>query len=578
MSSVGSTIEFAPEAAPPTLSSRLITFMQALGMRHGFGILGGAIVPFHAALVRAGVELHSCRHENGAVFAALEASLATDRPSLAYTTTGPGLTNALTGIVTARWEGAKLLVISGLTPAEQRGRFAMQESSPAALGVDLYRSGPVFDYAIALEDPRELPQVLRTLTEGFARPGGFVAHLAIPLAAQARPTRARMAQTWNCSATLDANTLERVARALDRRFGVWVGWGARHASTAVRALVERCDAPVISTPRAKGIVNEAHPLHLGVTGIFGGHEGLAERLRATKIERLLVLGTRLGEVSSAYDRALIPAGGLVHVDLDPSVPGVAFPESDTLAVVAEIGALLRGLERKALVCERRVVPLRPIASTTQSESSASASVSLRPRTNGARVRPQYLMQQVQARVVEGSESAVLAESGNAFAWTTRLLRFAEPGRYRQSGLFCPMGHVSAGALGLAAATGKRAVAIVGDGAFVMQNEISSVAHTGLPVTWVVLNDARFGMIEQGLSKLDHGPADVAFPEIDFVALARSMGAWGRRVDSESELADALDEAMQGSGPRVLDVRIDPRERAPFGRRVMAVGSQSREAN
>lgn len=555
-----------------------------MGLQHAFGIMGGAVVPFHGALERSPVGVFNCRHESGAVFAALEASVTSDAPALAYTTTGPGLTNALTGAITARWEGAKLLLVSGYTPAVHRGRFAMQESNGHALASELYLSRGMFDYALALEDPAELPQVMRALVRGFANPRGFVAHIAMPLAVQSSPAPTKLAMTLPAvEVSANSATLSEVVHRLADPFAIWVGWGARHASKRVRELVERTGAPVLTTPRGKGIFPEDHPRHLGVSGIFGGHEDLAERLAAEGVERLLVLGSRLGEVSSGYDERLIPPGGLIHVDLDPAVPGAAFPEAETLVVQAEIDGFLKNLleriegDPSASRSMMRVQALDILRTREAHPRPSPPKLVPRDPDSSEAVRPQYLLQCIQERVVEGSQSVILAESGNSFAWTANLLRFREPMRYRQSGLFCPMGHVCAGAIGAAAATGRRAVALVGDGAFLMQNEISTAARTGANVTWIVLNDARFGMIDQGLHALGKPPSDVHFPEVDFLAVATAMGADGARVTRESQVQNALEWAMNGRGPFVLDVVIDTHERAPFGRRVLAVNDQSQGA-
>lgn len=546
-----------------TVADTLIECLRGIGLRHAFGVIGGAVVPFYDALSRGSVNLINFRHESGAVFAALEASLADDTPALAFTTTGPGLTNALTGALTARWEGAKLLLISGFSGTGRRGRFTLQESNSHTMAAGLYRPHGLFDYAAAIEDPAEIPTVLRTLIKGFASPAGFVAHLALPLDVQASPGP-ELAMTLPAMESAPSSaTIAEVAERLEDPFAIWVGYGARRAAPLIRELVARTNAPVLATPRAKGIFPEDDPHYLGVSGMFGGTENLVERLREAKVERTLVLGTRLGEVSTGYDEGLVPPGGLIHVDINPAVPGNAYPRAETVAVVSEIEAFLKALLAK-LDTEARPLEVSPLPPPPRLEADLEHE----------RVRPQYLMQCLQERVVEGSKSVVLSESGNSFAWTTRHLQFCEPKRYRQSGVFCPMGHVSAGLIGTAAATGLRAVAVVGDGAFLMQNEISTAARTGANVTWIVLNDARYGMVDQGLSALGYPPADMFFPEVDFLAMARALGAEGARVYRESQLLHAFEWAMSGRGPFVLDVLIDPKQPAPFGERLRSITDQT----
>jgi acetolactate synthase-1/2/3 large subunit len=550
---------------PRTVSDTLIEGLRLIGTQHAFGVIGGALVPFYDSLVRSPLQVVNCRHENGAAFAALEAALASDAPALVFTTTGPGLTNVLTGALTARWEGAKLLVVSGYTSTARRGRFTLQESNTHTLQAGLYAPGGVFDYAVAIEDVEELPRVMRTIARGFSSRRGFVAHIAMPLSIQASQAPALGLTIPATEVAPNAATIAEVIDRLREPFAIWLGFGARHAAAKIRELVDRTNAPVLVTPRAKGVFPEDDPRYLGVSGAFGSDPDLIQRMRSVGVERLLVLGTRLGEVSSAYCDDLIPPGGLIHVDLDPDVPGNAFPQVETLVVQAEIGEFMRALLERLPHTPARPIDLDP--------RPALERLSARPEP---RIRPQYLMQCIQERIVEGSQSVILSESGNAFAWTTRHLSFTTPHRYRQSGLFCPMGHVSAGVLGTAAVTRRRAVAIVGDGAFLMQNEISTAAQTNADVTWIVLNDARYGMVDQGLRSLGHADAavDMVFPEVDFLGLARALGAEGARVWREHQLADALEWAMNCTGPFVLDVLIDPDQMAPFRNRLRSITEQT----
>lgn len=500
-------VQPASPPGPSSVSDALIGALVQMGARFAFGIIGGAIVPFFATLRRSPLTVVQFRHESGAVYAATEASLATGAPAIAFATTGPGLTNALTGALTARWEGAKLLLVSGSTGSERRGRFSLQESNEHTLGADLYRPGGLFDHAVAIEHEDELPRVLRALALGFASPRGFVAHVAMPLRIQACKAPAPGITRGPTAPAPDDATVSAVAERLREPFAVWVGHGARHAAALVRELVRRCHAPALATPRGKGIVPEDDPRYLGVSGAFGSDPELGARLKAAKVRRLLVLGSRLGEVSSAYRTDLIPPDGLIHVDLDPAAPGGAFPEVETLAVQAEIGQLL----------ERLLARLEPRSGPAGALPRRRPPARLDPRGGAPRIRPQYLMQCLQDRVIDGSSSMIMAESGNAFAWTTAHLRFSEPHRYRQSGLFCPMGHVSAGVLGAALATGRRAVAVVGDGAFLMQNEISTAVQIGADVLWIVLNDARYGMVHHGLRAQGHDSPGMDIPAVDFDA-------------------------------------------------------------
>ncbi len=177
------------------------------------------------------------------------------------------------------------------------------------------------------------------------------------------------------------------------------------------------------------------------------------------------------------------------------------------------------------------------------------------------------MAAVQRVAVDNSDAIVLAESGNAFTWATHYLRFAQPGRYRVSTNLGSMGHAATGVLGAAMAHGKsggKAVAIVGDGAMLMNNsEVNTAVKRGLSAVWIVLNDARYNMCYQGMAALDMADlADACFPAVDFAMLARAMGATGLRVESEDELDAALAQALDAGGPVVIDVLIDADQLAP----------------
>ncbi|MEM8995812.1 MAG: thiamine pyrophosphate-dependent enzyme [Acidobacteriota bacterium] len=365
--------------------------------------------------------------------------------------------------------------------------------------------------------------------------------------------------------SIPESSVAEIAGLLKREgFVIWAGFGATKAAPLVRELVDRADARVFCSARAKGIIPEDHPNYLGVTGI-GGHEAVAEYMIQERPRRTLVLGTRLGEATSFWDRDLLPSEGLVHVDLDSEVPGCAFPDFPTLPVQAEIEGFLRALLEHFPARTRRdavsnVVPFKDIALKTKASDRGP-------------VRPQALLDTIQRLVIDQSDAIVLSECGNSFAWTTHYLRFNEPGRYRVSTLFGSMGHTTAGVVGTALASGKKAVAVVGDGAMLMNCEISTAAQYGAEAVWIVLNDSGYGMCRDGHRALGVSDSETTFPCVDFVDWARSMGGDGARVDTEDMLDVAVAEAMGSKAPFVIDVRIDTNEASPLLKRFESLISQ-----
>lgn len=571
MTTMPHSAALARQAMPPrrpTAAHALCRALAALGVDCAFGLVGGAIAPLSEALAAAGLAVYHCRHEGGAGFSAVEASLATRKPVVLFATTGPGLTNALTGLSAAKWEGAHVLLLSGSTSAAQRGRWACQETSALTLPLSgLFTSGPIFDFATTVEHPAQLGHALMRLAEGFSRPQGFVAHLSLPLAAQTGALAELPLAPFRRRSPGGEAMVREVAALLQRAPAViWAGWGARAAAPELRRLAERLRAPVMCTPRAKGVFPESHPLYLGTTGL-GGQEQVEPFLRANRPAFTLVLGSRLSEPSSFWSEALTPAQSFIHVDLDASVLGAAYPGVPVLAVEADTRDFL-----DALLDEVRGAPPAPLAAPGPQRPPA---VAVR---EGGPVRPPVLLAELQRLVVEGSDAPVMTESGNAFAWGNNLLRFEQPGRYRVSTGFGSMGHAAAGVVGLALARQGKAVALVGDGSMLMSSEVSTAVQYRAQAVWVVMNDARYNMVEQGMSALGFTPVETRVPRTDFVALARAVGADGAHVGSERELAAALAQALGADGPFVVDVDVDAEVPAPWMKRIQNLILQGADAS
>jgi len=559
------TVSWAAPEPVPTVSETLVNALVGMGVQYAFGIFGGGIAPFCQAVSDSPIRLLHCRHEAGAAFAAIEASLATGRPTVVIATSGPGVSNLYTGMAAARAEGAKVLFISGTTSAAQRGRGAFQETGGAFSALSaLFVSGNLFHHAGVIDDPLELETTLSRLVSGFARPQGFVAHLGLPLAVQtARRETSQPRVTTFRAGSCDPQVIGDCAELLaNEQFVIWAGFGARAAGDLVQTLAEVSGAAVMCTPRAKGVMPETHPLYLGVTGL-GGHARVSDYLRRKRPTRALVLGSRLGEMSSFWLPELAPSEGFMHVDLEAEAFGAAYPDVPTLGIQAEIGAFLRDLLRAW------PEQYRPPAVSEPPPISRSA---LAARAEGP-VRPSYLMQQIQHEIVDRTASIVMTEAGNSFSFGSQTLHFPESGRYRVSAGFGSMGHATAGVLGAALARGNKAFAIVGDGAMLMLNEINTAANYGIGAVWIVLNDARYGMIQQGMQSVGWQPFETEFPRADFVAIARAMGADGIRVERERDVAAALKLGLASKGPFVIDVIIDPTEVAPAGQRNQSLSKQ-----
>lgn len=546
------------EEVTEKVSDALVRVLKEAGVSHAFGLTGGAIAPFARALHIGGIELVHCRHEGGAAFAALEGYFASQRPGLVFATTGPGLTNAITGLAAARWEGGKVVLVSAATPSENRGRFAFQETSALEV-TGVHPGSSVFDYSVLLDDPLALPVVVNRLAHGLRRPGPFVAHVQLPISIQpALAPKLRLSRaTKQGRIVADPGTVDSLVELLSgSSFVIWAGFGSRDSSASLQKFAEQTGAPVMCSPRGKGAFSESHPLYLGVTG-FGGHAAVDAYMTDHRPDYVLVLGTRLGEMTSLWDRNMLPREAFVHVDMDPDVFGAAFPDFRSIGVQSDVGELLKAL------LERGGPKLR---SSAKRPEKSPFPIAPKPRAEGP-VRPQVLMAALQEHCLDpASDMVLMSEAGNAFAWATHWLRFSEKAKYRVSMGFGSMGHAIGAPLGVALMAKHKSIGLVGDGAMLMNSELSTAVQHGAPAIWVVLNDSLYGMIRQGMEANGHQAIATEIPRADFVKIAEGMGARGIAVRKETELFSALEAAMREPGPVVVDVDIDARELAPTGKR------------
>lgn len=532
-----------------SVSRRLAHQLHAIGIRHAFGILGGGIAPFSAGLQASPIPFFHFRHEAGAGFAAIEAHFETGAPTALVVTTSPGLVNALNPVRAARMDGAKLLVISGFTGRGQVGRGAVQETSSDTMPADVTRPGSLFHDVAIPETAAELDRAVARFQRGFASPGGFVAHLGLPL-----PLQTQMADgpppapaLWRIEPPAPGPAvLDRCLEALKDPFAVlWVGHGARHAAAPLRRFAERAGLQVVGSPRSKGVFPEDHPLFVGVSGA-GGSAAVRERFATRRPKTVLVVGTRLGEVTSFLAPGLTPTERWWHVDVDPTAFGAAFPGVQGEGVVADAAAFFEALLARADATgwtrEPREIDPRPLR------------VVLEPRAGD--VRPTFLLQALQRQVVEQTRAVIGSEAGTSFTWCNTLLRFSTPDRYRTSAAWGSMGHFTTGCVGTALVGDRPVVAVVGDGAMLMNNEINTAVQYGARCVWIVLNDAQLGLNEHGMQALGMRPVETQLPRTDFVAFARSQGADGVAVATEDQVEDALERALSASGPFVIDVAID----------------------
>lgn len=553
-----------------TVVSLLLDYLEQHGVGHLFGIPGGPIMPLYEALYDRGrITPVLAKHEAGAAFMADGYARASGNIGVCCTTTGPGATNALTGLAVSYVDQVPVLLVTPQVPTHQFGMGAFQESGPE--GIDLVSLfGSVTKWSTMIHHPDRaaatVRAALRTMRSGRRGP----VHLNIPLDFIGRLTVAEemlsperwrgRAQTFDRVAVREAAALLAGARAPVILAGHGVngarGWGA------LRALAERAGAPVATTFKAKGALPEDHPLSLGVFG-YGGHPATREFVLGPGTDVLLVAGSSLGEVSSCgFDRRLGDKL-IVQLDVDPDAIGRNYPVAVGLTgdVRAGLTEMLYELERqeRASPPVRRAVRSLPARPLPAEGSSTGA------------LKPQALLRELAS--VLPRDAMVFVDNGTIRTWCGQYLPIREPDSFFVNMGLASMGWATAAVIGGKLARPDRAAfALVGDAAFAMNGtEVHTAVELGLPVVWVVVNNGGHGMIYHGEKAQFGGKfvSSVFRKPLDVAAMARGMGARALRVERPGDLARALRGAPL-DGPLVLDVITDLSERPPMGARVDAL--------
>lgn len=538
--------------------------LKQLGVERAYGVMGGGVARLISGLESGGVELVHMRHESGAAFAACEEYHVRGRPAVVWTTTGPGFVNALNGLTAVGWEGAKTLLFAGATAREVPPGLGFQDTRDRHLTALRSLAAPHVDLSISY--PRTSADLYRLLDDwrvALEQPGAFIGTAMLPLELQQaciEPWVPREVQHARRHCGPRKDVYQRLAAELQAGTTlVWAGFGARGAARHLRELVARTGARVISSPRAKGIFPETDPAYLGVSG-HGGHDKVQAFLESPGVDTLLILGTRLHELTSFWDARFSPRKTVVHVDRDPAALVNDFLDVPQMAVQADIESFLTDLLEH--------LPAAPKSARPQQNGPLTEYY---PAGSGAGIHPAELMAVVQREIVECCDIPVMAEGGMAWAWGPHCLRFDTP-RFRVSTTWGSMGHFSAGVVGAALAAGRPALCLVGDGSILMQSEVSTAVAHKADAKWLVINDGGYGTIRHGLASIKLPPMAIDIPRVRFDLWAEAQGAKGLRASTPAELAQALQQAMAIPGPVVIDAEVDRAVAPPIGRRNVSLGS------
>ena len=561
----------APAAAADrsvTAVGLLLKYLEAEGADCIFGIPGGPLMPLYEAIFENGkIRPIIAKHEEGAAFMADGYARVSGRLGLCCTTAGPGATNALTGIACAKRDSVPVMILTAQIATSAFGKGAAQESSPLGIDiVDLYRA--VTKASIMLVAPGKIADMTRRLlrTALTGRPGPV--HLNLPADMMKRPVAgdAWLPEQYRPTAELfDRRSVREAAGLLlrARRPAILAGYGVHvgRAYKELKNLAERLNIPVATTPRAKGVFPEDHPLSLGVFGIAGSPQADAALLSA-ETDLLLVVGSTLGETSThAWDPRLAHNRSLLQIDVDPTAIGNNYPVrvglvGDAKRVMLEIGfELEREVQRMETGPDlgERLAAVRELKRTHPRCIDAAGMDDL-----SVPLKPQRVVAELRRALPD--DAILFVDIGNVMAWAIHYFEVRRPGSFFLNMGFGSMGHGVAAAIGgKLAAPSRPVVALVGDAAFAMNGtEVHTAVENDIPVVWVVQNNGGHGMVHLGETMQFKGKFHTALfkKPIDVVQMAQALGALAFKAERPGDVEKFVAMGLAANRPTVIDARID----------------------
>lgn len=531
----------------------LIEMLIAKKVETLFGYPGGAVLPLYDALYGNDRIRHVLvRHEQAAVHAADGYARATGRPGVALVTSGPGATNAVTGIATAFMDSVPLIVLTGQVATDLIGLDSFQE-------VDIYgMTMPVTKHNYIVREISELPRIIN---EAFhvattGRPGPVLIDLpknvmnalcTMENDAAVLSTSPPQIRGYQPDHPIDAAVLGLAAERLSgaQRPLILAGGGCIQGDTPalLRAFAERHHLPVASTLMGLGAFPSGHYLHLGMVGMHGS---VAANRALQGADVVLCLGVRFSDRVTGKRKAFSPGSYKIQVDLDPSELGKNIPVD--LAITGSCGELLRGIQEQ-------VHPVEDPAWEEQigvwRKRRMKASLEREPK-----LTPQEVIRCLQKATA--GDAIIATDVGQHQIWTATHYEFTEARSFLTSGGLGTMGYGLPAAIGAAVAWPERdVVCITGDGSFQMNmQEIMTAMDHGLNVKVAIFKNGYLGMVRQWQQLfLGRRYSSVQISSPDFVALAKSFGAHGFRARTLAEAEQIIEQALHTEGLVVMEFDI-----------------------
>jgi acetolactate synthase I/II/III large subunit len=530
-----------------TGAQAVVRSLERQGVKHVFGLPGGAAIPLFDALVGSSIHLVQTRHEQGATHMADGFARACGEPGVVLVTSGPGATNTITGIFTAQMDSVPMVVITGQQAVGSLGLDSFQEADVSGIAL------PVVKHSYLVKNAADIPRVIR---EAFhlsrtGRPGPVLIDVPKDCAAATfdwRDDEPMRLPGYRVPDEIDAAAVAQAASLLAaaKRPVLLVGHGVviSGAGAEVRALAERLRIPVVNTLLGKGGFPETHPLSLGMLGMHG--TAYANKAVAD-CDLIMSIGSRWDDRITLDPARFCTDAVKIHVDIDPSEIGKVFAVD--CAIVGDARAAIAALDRVA-------VPGDTAAWLAQVEAWRAAHPLHYAKRGG--LKAQAVIDELY-RLTAG-RAVVVTDVGQHQMWAAQFYRTDERFHWISSGGAGTMGFGFPASIGAQLARpGALVCAIVGDGGFQMTfAELATAVNQKVPVKVIVVNNHYLGMVRQWQNLFyDNRLSGVDLAgNPDFVKLAESYGCRAFRVRRTADLRPVLEKALSYSdGPCLIDAEV-----------------------
>ena len=543
-------------------SEILVRSLQAEGVEFIWGYPGGSVLYIYDALYKQESIQHVLvRHEQAAVHAADGYARATGNVGVALVTSGPGVTNAVTGIATAYMDSIPMVVITGQVPTAAIGLDAFQECDTVGI------TRPIVKHNFLVKDVRELAV---TLKKAFhiartGRPGPVVVDIPKDVSLNTAPfeyPETISMRSYNPVRKGHGGQIRKAVQLLlgAKRPYIYTGGGVvlGNASAELRELVDLLGYPVTNTLMGLGAMPATDPRFLGMLGMHGTYEA---NMTMQNCDVLLAVGARFDDrvIGNPKHFASVERK-IIHVDIDPS--SISKRVKVDIPIVGDVKDVLQ-----ELIAQIREAQQRPDANALGAWWSQIAEWRKRDclsyKLSDELIKPQHVVETLW-NLTRGTDSYVTSDVGQHQMWAAQFYRFDEPRRWINSGGLGTMGVGLPYAMGIKLAKPDADVfCITGEGSIQMNiQELSTCQQYRTPVKVIALNNRYLGMVRQWQELIYEGRYAHSYMDAlpDFVKLAESYGHVGIKIERPSEVEPALKEIIRLKDRTVfLDVRTDPTE-------------------